>query len=48
MRRTLSEEELLRRLKGFVYTCTEVTPKRPPGLKVPSKRPKGEDKEVEP
>lgn len=31
--KTLSEEELLRRLKEFVYTCTEVTPKRPPGLR---------------
>jgi hypothetical protein len=35
--RTLSEDELLRRLKEFVYTCTDVTPERPPGLRDPRK-----------
>ncbi|MBK9262103.1 MAG: hypothetical protein IPM54_20150 [Polyangiaceae bacterium] len=30
---TLTEEELLRRLKDFVYTCTETPPKLPPGVK---------------
>ena len=40
--KTLTEEELLRRLKEFVYTCTDVTPERPPGLrKGPAKRPSG-------
>jgi hypothetical protein len=29
---TLTEDELRRRLKEFVFTCTEVPPKRPPGL----------------
>jgi uncharacterized membrane protein len=29
---TLTEDELLRRLKEFVFTCTEVPPTRPPGF----------------
>jgi hypothetical protein len=39
---TLTEDELLLRLREFVYTCTDVPPKRPPGLrKGPPKRPSG-------
>lgn len=38
VRKTLTEEELLRRLKEFVYTCTGVTPMLPPGLGEPLKR----------
>ncbi|MRG96119.1 hypothetical protein GF068_29980 [Polyangium spumosum] len=30
--RTLTEDELLRRLKEFVFTCTETPPKYPPGV----------------
>lgn len=30
--RTLTEDELLRRLKEFVLTCTETPPKYPPGV----------------
>lgn len=33
VRQTLTEDELLRRLKEFVYTCTETPPKLPPGVK---------------
>jgi hypothetical protein len=40
---TLTEKELLRQLKEFVYTCTDVTPERPPGLRTgPPKRPSGQ------
>jgi hypothetical protein len=38
--KTLTEDELLGRLKEFVFTCTETTPIRPPGLKKPSNPPK--------
>jgi hypothetical protein len=33
VRQTLTEDELLRRLKEFVWTCTETPPKPPPMLK---------------
>jgi len=32
IQRTLTEDELLRRLKEFVFTCTEGSPKYPPGV----------------
>jgi hypothetical protein len=36
---TLTEDELLRRLKEFVFTCTETPPQYPPGVDL-NRRPK--------